>query len=83
VIRLATLAGFLVLAARILLLLSGFLPAALLLTRLLPGGLVLLAGILVLIGHCDLPFFKVAEGQLWNPPLVARKLGFPALFPLV
>src|ERR1700733_11783526 len=23
------------------------------------------------------PFFKVAEGQLWNLPLVARKLGFP------
>jgi hypothetical protein len=55
-IGLAALAGFLVLAARILLLLSGFLPADLLLTRLLPGVLVLLAGILVLIGHCDLPF---------------------------
>ena len=67
-IGLATLAGFLVLAARILLLLSGFLPAALLLTRLLSRILVLLAGILVLIGHCDLPFFKVAGGQLRNPP---------------
>jgi hypothetical protein len=82
VIGLATLAWLLVLAARILLLLSGFLPAALLLTRLLPGGLVLLAGILVLIGHCDLPFFKVARGQLWNQPLVARKPGFPAGFRL-
>jgi hypothetical protein len=41
---------------RILLLLSGLLTAALLLTRLLPGVLILLAGILVLVGHCDLPF---------------------------
>ena len=79
-IGLATLAWLLVLAARILLLLSGFLPAALLLTRLLPGGLILLAGILVLIGHCDLPFFKVAEGQPRNPPLVAAKVGFRAGF---
>jgi len=52
VIGLAALAGLLVLTARILLLLSGFLAATLLLTRLLPGGLVLLAGILVRIGHC-------------------------------
>jgi hypothetical protein len=62
VIRLAILAGTLAtLTVRILLLLSGFLPAALLLTRLLPGVLVLLAGILVLIGHCDLPFSKSQE----------------------
>jgi hypothetical protein len=71
-IALATLAGLLILAARILLLLSGFLPAALLLTRLLPGVLVLLAGILVLIGHRDLPFSS-RKGQLWNQPLVATK----------
>jgi hypothetical protein len=45
----------LALTAWILLLLSGLLAAALLLTRLLPGILVLLARILVLIGHCDLP----------------------------
>jgi hypothetical protein len=55
-IRLATLAGLLVLTVRILLLLSGFLTPALLLARLLSGILVLLAGILVLIGHRDLLF---------------------------
>jgi hypothetical protein len=43
------------LTARILLLLSGLLATTLLLTWLLAGGLVLLAGILVLTGHCDLP----------------------------
>jgi hypothetical protein len=60
---LATLAGFLSFTARILLLLSWLLATALLLTGLLPWGLVLLprglvllAGILVLIGHRDLPF---------------------------
>jgi hypothetical protein len=72
----ATLAGLLILAARVLLLLSGFLPAALLLTRFLPGVLVLLAGVLVLIGHRDLPFSS-RKGQLWNQPLVATKPGFP------
>jgi hypothetical protein len=46
----------LALTIRILLLLSGLLAAALLLARLLSGLLVLLPGILVLIGHCDLPF---------------------------
>ena len=62
---LATLVGFLSLTARILLLLSWLLATALLLTRLLPGGLVLLAGILallagilVLIRHRDLPYFS-------------------------
>ena len=55
-LRLATLVGFLVLAARILLLLSGFLPATLLLARLLSGVLVLLTGFLVRIGHRDLLF---------------------------
>src|ERR1700733_14056170 len=79
-VLLALLAGLLTLAVRILLLLSGFLPAALLLTRLLSRILVLLAGILVLIGHCDLPFFKVTGGQLRNPPLVAAKVGFRAGF---
>lgn len=49
------LARLLALTARILLLLSGFLTAALLLARLLSGILILLAGILVLTGHCDLP----------------------------
>jgi hypothetical protein len=52
----ATLAGLLVLTARILLLLSWLLATALLLARLLSGILVLLAGILVLIGHRDLLF---------------------------
>jgi hypothetical protein len=41
---------------RILLLLSRLLATALLLTRLLARGLVLLAGILVLVGHRDLLF---------------------------
>jgi hypothetical protein len=52
---LALLARFLALTARILLLLSRLLAAALLLARLLSGVLILLAGILVLTGHCDLP----------------------------
>jgi hypothetical protein len=55
-IGLAILAGFLALTARILLLLSWLLATALLLARLLSGILVLLAGILVLIGHRDLLF---------------------------
>jgi hypothetical protein len=46
----------LALTARILLLLSGFLAAALLLARLLARVLILLARILVLIRHQDLPF---------------------------
>ena len=51
----ALLSGILTLTVRILLLLSGLLPTALLLTGLLARILVLLAGILVLIGHRDLP----------------------------
>jgi branched-chain amino acid transport system permease protein len=80
VIGLATLAGLLVLSARILLLLSGFLPAALLLTRLLPGVLVLLAGILVLIGHCDLPFFKVARDNCGTSLWLRGNAGSPLAF---
>jgi hypothetical protein len=53
---LALLTRILARTVRILLLLSRFLAAALLLTGLLPRVLVLLAGILVLIGHRDLPF---------------------------
>ena len=52
---LALLIGILALTVRILLLLSGLLAAALLLAGLLPRGLVLLARILVLVGHRDLP----------------------------
>jgi hypothetical protein len=59
---LTLLVGFLALAVRILaltvwilLLLSGLLATTLLLTGFLPGILVLLARILVLIGHRDLP----------------------------
>jgi hypothetical protein len=55
-VLLTLLAGFLTLTARILLLLSRLLATALLLARFLPGGLVLLARILVWIGHRDLPF---------------------------
>lgn len=51
----ALLSRLLALTARILLLLSGLLSTALLLARLLSGVLILLAGILVLTGHCDLP----------------------------
>jgi hypothetical protein len=60
------LAGILSLTVRILLLLSWLLAAALLLARLLPGILVLLAGILVLIGHRDLPFSS-REGTIAVP----------------
>jgi hypothetical protein len=55
-VLLALLSGLLALTVRILLLLSRLLAAALLLSRLLPWVLVLLAGILVLIGHRDLLF---------------------------
>jgi hypothetical protein len=55
-VLLALLSGLLALTVRILLLLPRLLAAALLLTRLLPWVLVLLAGILVLIGHRDLLF---------------------------
>jgi hypothetical protein len=68
------LAGILSLTVRILLLLSWLLAAALLLARLLSGILVLLAGILVLIGHRDL-LFSVAGAQLQNPALVSRNFG--------
>jgi hypothetical protein len=73
------LAGILSLTVRILLLLSWLLAAALLLARLLPGILVLLAGILVLIGHRDLPFSS-REGQSRYLPLVALKLLFRVAF---
>jgi branched-chain amino acid transport system permease protein len=79
-VLLALLTGLLTLAVRILLLLSGFLPAALLLTRLLPRVLVLLAGILVLIGHCDLPFSK-SQGENWGTHhWLRRKLGSALAF---
>jgi hypothetical protein len=55
-VLLALLTRLLALTVWILLLLSRFLAAALLLPWLLPGVLVLLAGILVLIGHRDLLF---------------------------
>jgi hypothetical protein len=51
----ARLTGALALTARILLLLSGLLAAALLLAGLLTRVLVLLARVLVLAGHRDLP----------------------------
>jgi hypothetical protein len=47
--------GFLPLTVRILLLLSGLLATALLLTGLLTRVLILLARVLVLAGHRDLP----------------------------
>jgi hypothetical protein len=52
---LALLIGFLALTVRILLLLSGLLAAALLLSGLLARGLVLLARLLIRVGHRDLP----------------------------
>jgi hypothetical protein len=52
---LTLLAGVLALTARILLLLAGLLAAALLLARFLTGVLVLLARVLILAGHRDLP----------------------------
>ena|ERR1700744_1750101 len=54
-LTLTLLVGVLALTVRILLLLSGLLATPLLLTRLLPRILVLLARILILIGHRDLP----------------------------
>jgi hypothetical protein len=63
-LSLAALSGLLVLTVRVLLLLTGLLAAALLLARLLTGCLVLLAWILVLIGHSRSPFFKVARFNL-------------------
>jgi len=57
----ARLLGVLPLAVRILLLLSGFLATALLLAGLLTRILILLARILVLIGHQDLHSLNVAQ----------------------
>jgi hypothetical protein len=54
-IRLLALTVGILLAVRILLLLAGLLAAALLLTGLLTRGLVLLARILIWVGHRDLP----------------------------
>src|ERR1700733_3185616 len=79
-VLLALLAGLLTLAVRILLLLSGSLPAALLLTRLLSGVLVLLAGILVLIGHCDLPFSKSRGDNCGTHRWLRQKLGSALAF---
>jgi hypothetical protein len=73
------LVGFLVLAARILLLLSGFLPATLLLARLLSGILVLLAGFLVRIGHRDL-LFQVCKKSTAEPGFGCAELQFPLTF---
>src|SRR6476661_562107 len=60
---LALLIGVLALAVRILLLLSGLLATALLLTGLLARVLVLLARILVLVRHRDLPGFDVTPAN--------------------
>jgi hypothetical protein len=69
------------LAVRILLLLAGLLAAALLLAGLLTRVLVLLAQILVLIGHSGSPYLRCSEcnakttakAQIWFP----KKLRFP------
>jgi hypothetical protein len=69
------------LAVRILLLLAGLLAAALLLAGLLTRVLILLARILVLIGHSGSPYLRclecngetTAKAQLWFP----KKLRFP------
>jgi hypothetical protein len=89
-VLLTLLAGFLALTVRILLLLSRLLAAALLLARLLPRVLVLLAGILVLIGHRDLPFQSRSKtiakpafgcGETWVPWLqVGPNCGSAARF---
>jgi hypothetical protein len=55
-------------------LLSGFLATALLLTGLLTRLLILLARILVRIGHRVLPLLMSRAGQLGNLKLVAREL---------
>jgi hypothetical protein len=69
------------LAVRILLLLAGLLAAALLLAGLLTRVLILLARILVLVGHSGSPFLRcgkhngqtTAKAQVWFP----KKLRFP------
>jgi hypothetical protein len=63
VTALILLSGVLALAARILLLLAGLLPPTLLLAGFLPRFLVLLARILVLAGHRDLPLLNVTENN--------------------
>jgi hypothetical protein len=69
------------LAVRILLLLAGLLPAALLLAGLLTRVLILLARILVLVGHSGSPYLRCSEcngkttakAPVWFP----KKLRFP------
>jgi hypothetical protein len=64
--QLAALIGHLALTARILLLLTGLLAAALLLAGLLTRSLVLLTRILVRIAHPDTPLFGL-HGETTDP----------------
>jgi hypothetical protein len=69
------------LTVRVLLLLAGLLAAALLLAGLLTRVLILLARILVLVGHSGSPYLRCSEcnakttakAELWFP----KKLRFP------
>jgi hypothetical protein len=71
----AWLVGILAGTVRILLLLSGLLTAALLLSGLLARILILLARILVLAGHQELPCY-VPQGATEEPTVGCLKLSF-------
>lgn len=68
--------GVLALTTRILLLLSGFLSATLLLPRLLTRVLVLLARVLVLVGHSESPLLDVTGANEQPGSLVASGTRF-------
>jgi hypothetical protein len=74
-VRVLVLVWILTLAARILLLLTRFLTATLLLAGLLAWVLVLLTRVLILVGHRDPPFQRHLQ-QRPELPLVARELVF-------
>jgi hypothetical protein len=75
--QLAAPIGHLALTARILLLLTGLLAAALLLAGLLTRGLVLLTRILVRIAHSDTPLFGFTRSQPGPAALASGTSVFP------
>jgi hypothetical protein len=75
VLLVRALVRILALAARILLLLTRFLTAALLLAGLPAWVLVLLTRVLILVGHWDPPLQRTFNNGL-EPPLVAREPAF-------
>jgi hypothetical protein len=77
-VPLALLALAAALAVRILLLLAGLLAAALLLAGLLTRVLILLARILVLVGHSESPYSRCSECNVKTTG--KARLGFPKSF---